>query len=247
MPLLTTIKMIASKLKLFCLLAVLLLWVNKVLLADTVSVSVKDYQLELRDFDAKKMDAYKADRNFIYDRTPPGQTPWEKFWRWLMSKLDNWFSDSRAGHVFNNYIKYILIAAVVLLIIRLLLKADIGALFFRAPKGRKSLEHEVLDENIHEMDFEMLIEQAISGHDYRKAVRLYYLKTLKQLSDKGLLDWQINKTNYDYQLELAKTPHAQPFQQLTLLFDYVWYGEMGVDKTQFGEIRDNFVQFQRKV
>ena len=56
--------MIASKLKLFCLLAVLLLWVNKVLLADTVSVSVKDYQLELRDFDAKKMDAYKADRNY---------------------------------------------------------------------------------------------------------------------------------------------------------------------------------------
>ena len=61
------------------------------------------------------------------------------------------------------------------------------------------------------------------------------------------MDWQINKTNYDYQLELAKTPHAQPFQQLTLLFDYVWYGEMGIDKTQFGEIRDNFVQFQRKV
>lgn len=248
MALITTIKTIFSNLKLLCLLA-LLLWANRALLADSISTttSVKDNRLELRDFDEQKIEAYKKSRDFMYDREPPGKTPWERFWQWLMRHLDNWLSDSKAGYVFDNYVKYLLIVAVVLVVVKLLLKANLNALFFRRANANKMLGHEVLDENIHEMDFDGLVERAITERDYRKAVRLYYLKTLKQLTDKGLLDWQINKTNYDYQLELEKTVHFQPFRELSLLFDYVWYGEMPIDKEQFGGIRDSFVQFQRKL
>ena len=248
MALLTTIKTLFSKLKLYCLLIFLLL-ASRVLLADSITTAtpVKDTRLELRDFDEQKIEAYKKSRDFMYDREPPGKTPWERFLQWLMRHLDDWLSDSKAGYVFDNYVKYVLIAVVVLVVVKLLLKADITALFFRRARAKKMLGHEVLDENIHEMDFDGLIEKTITERDYRKAVRLYYLKTLKQLTDKGLLDWQINKTNYDYQLELSNTAHFQPFRELSLLFDYVWYGEMPIDKEQFGGIQNNFVQFQRKL
>ena len=226
-----------------------LLLASRVLLADSTSTDTlaKDANLELRHFDEQKIEAYKHNRDFMYDREPPGKTPWEKFWQWLRKRLGEWLSDNKVGYVFDNYVKYLLIAVVILVVVKLLLKADINALFFRSGGAKKMLGHEVLDENIHEMDFDGLIEKTIRERDYRKSVRLYYLKTLKQLTDKGLLDWQINKTNYDYQLELLKTEHFQPFRELSLLFDYVWYGEMPIDKEQFGGIRDNFVQFQRKL
>jgi hypothetical protein len=52
-----------------------------------------------------------------------------------------------------------------------------------------------LNENIHEIDYDQDIKEAIAAGNYSLAVRLLYLQTLKTLSDNALIKWNINKTN----------------------------------------------------
>ena len=42
------------------------------------------------------------------------------------------------------------------------------------------------------------IKQALQSSDYRQAVRLRYLQTLKYLEDEGKIDWQPSKTPSQY-------------------------------------------------
>ena len=129
----------------------------------------------------------------------------------------------------------------------MLYKAEfLGGLF-----GRKAeedlLAYHRLTENIHELDFSTLIEEAIEGHNYRLAIRLYYLKTVKQLTDKQHIHWQPTKTNRVYVDELGSSVLRKEFEQLTSQFEYVWYGEFQVTETEFHLLRDQFQFFLGKV
>jgi hypothetical protein len=49
-------------------------------------------------------------------------------------------------------------------------------------------------DNIHEINFDKLIQQSAAQQDYRLAVRFWYLKMLKVMSDADLIHWEISKT-----------------------------------------------------
>lgn len=208
--------------------------------------SVVPSKVQERAFDPAKIDQYRNNRDFFYDRPKAAQTPWERFLKWLGDKLDQWLSDSDAGYAFDHYIRYVLYAIAIAMVVWLLWRVNVGALFFKRPR-RTSISHELLDEDIHQLDFEQLIQQAIQEQNYRRAVRLHYLRTLKKLADNHIIDWQINKTNHHYQTELRQTPHATQFAQLTQLFDYVWYGEMPINPASFDQVQTQFIQFEQKI
>lgn len=81
--------------------------------------------------------------------------------------------------------------------------------------------------------------------NYRLVVRLLYLKTLKQLSDRELIHWLPEKTNQAYVLEIADQAKQQEFAQLTTQFEYIWYGEFFIDKNSFAPIQESFHQFNQ--
>ena len=83
--------------------------------------------------------------------------------------------------------------------------------------------------------------------NFRLAVRLQYLQVLKKLSDKGYIDWRINKTNTDYVDEIKSKSFSGMFTRLTFDFEYVWYGEKQVNQEEFFEIRQQFQQFNKQV
>jgi hypothetical protein len=91
-------------------------------------------------------------------------------------------------------------------------------------------------ENIHQVDFDPLIAEAIRNGDYRGAVRLLYLKGLRTLSERGLIDWRRDALNHEYLRQLERTDLADPFARCTLLFEYVWYGDFPLDEATFGSI-----------
>ena len=101
--------------------------------------------------------------------------------------------------------------------------------------------------NIHELNFDQLIAEAIEKRYFRRAVRLFYLKSLKSMTDKNLIDWRPYKTNYDYQLELNKTPLEEPFSELTYLFNHVWYGNFELNEELFGDAKRQFLEFERLI
>ena len=109
------------------------------------------------------------------------------------------------------------------------------------------IDTQTIAEHIHEFDLPTLIQQAIAQKDFTVATRLYYLLTIKTLSDKNLIHWKKDKTNRNYLNELTALDTKSQFSQLTNIFERVWYGEVAVNEAIFGEIEEQFKRFNTAI
>ena len=91
----------------------------------------------------------------------------------------------------------------------------------------------VEEDTIYGVDFARGIADALSRSDYREAVRLLYLQTLKQLSDEKRIDWQLYKTPTQYVYEVR----MPAFRQLTNHFLRVRYGNFEATEALFHVMR----------
>lgn len=136
-----------------------------------------------------------------------------------------------------NVLLYMLAIAVLVAIVLAVLKVDAFRMLTKTESG---VTKGVFHENIHEMDFDTLIQDALSKRDFRNAVRLVFLQSLKLLSDKQHIDWQPGKTNHDYLDEVQASEVKNGLGQLSYYFDYAWYGGFPISETQFGRVKTIF-------
>ncbi len=106
---------------------------------------------------------------------------------------------------------------------------------------------DLLEEDLTSVDFDADIAAAAARGDYRRAVRLFYLKALRELADRNLIVWRREKTNHDYVAELRRSPLRRPFSELTYLFEHIWYGAFPVDEAAFGRMRRAFARFDERL
>lgn len=199
-------------------------------------------KVELRRFDEQAIKNYSKKRDFIYDDTVAVPSAWDRFWAWVWSLVREVLGNKLGGTI----IKYILVALVIALIVFIMLK--LMGIDYKLLTNRSkpiAVPYQEGLENIHEIDFDEQIEQAMQMGNYRLVVRLLYLKTLKQLSDRELIHWLPEKTNQAYVLEIADQAQQQEFAQLTTQFEYIWYGEFFIDKNSFAPIQESFHQFNQ--
>lgn len=111
----------------------------------------------------------------------------------------------------------------------------------------QNLNEEEPAEDIFEMNFEKEIQKAIDNKDYRMAVRLLYLQTLRDLSNKNLINYTHEKTNADYLFQLAGTSYYKKFFQLTRDFDYTWYGQFELSQESFSIVHKDFSSFKEQL
>ena len=183
------------------------------------------------------------DDDYKYDRKGPApKTWWDEFKEWFWRKIGEIF-DSEGGSIGFKIFEYLLIAAAIVLIIYLLIKNDIRALFYGKSASVK-IDFSELEEDIHTINFDELIAEALSKKDYRKAVRIHFLKLLKELTDKNLINWKIDKTNNDYLIELANSKYSSQFKDLAITYEYVWYGDFHLDETNFKSTVSKFQSFK---
>lgn len=218
-----------------------------VLKMDTAKVNV-------RHLDNAVIAAHSKQPEFQYkddiDTTPSW---WDRFWRWFWDLFKPIKLGKHSMSPFLKVLLYILqylilaagLAAVVFLVLKLM-GIDMLSIFRRKSMSANLPFTESL-ENIHDINFDDEIERAVSQHNYRLAVRMLYLKCLKQLSDAHLIKWQIDKTNSAYIDELTNTYQRQLFQSLTLQFEYVWYGEFAIDGQTFKNINTVFQDFNKGI
>ncbi len=109
------------------------------------------------------------------------------------------------------------------------------------------LAYSVSNEDIHGIDFDVAIRQAIERRDFKTGVRLLYLQSLKQLADLGLIDWKINKTNVTYVHEIIDSHRQQDFRRLTNQFENNWYGDREIGETEFNAVWEQFNTFNTKI
>jgi Domain of unknown function (DUF4129) len=184
---------------------------------------------------------FKEDKDFIYDESK-SLNWWDAFWLWLGNLLSK-FLGSKTFGFFQKYLGYVIILAAIIIVILVLNKSKLSGLFYYSRENKISGFKE-MKENINKIDFDALISEAVSKTDYRIAVRLYYLKTLKLLADRKLIDWNINKTNHNYIKEIKEAKLKNTFEELTNLFEWIWYGELPVEAYMFKKTKNIFMDFQ---
>ncbi|GAA3942011.1 DUF4129 domain-containing protein [Chitinophaga oryziterrae] len=118
--------------------------------------------------------------------------------------------------------------------------------------GRKStsIDDEIVALSEEELDlrtYEKQVQAAIAAGKLRLAVRLLYLQTLRLLSDKELIVFSKEKTNAAYLRAMAQTTWYKSFANLTLDYEYIWYGEIPVNEAQFETIHRHFNQFMNEL
>lgn len=125
-------------------------------------------------------------------------------------------------------------STVIIIIVGVVLAALLVAfIVVKRPKlffsDKPATDYEVEDDNIYGIDFDTLIAQAIDAENWRQACRLSYLRLLRQLSDNGLITWQISKTPTQFAREYPNPD----FSRMTNLFLRIRYGGYATTRSDY--------------
>ena len=191
---------------------------------------------QIRTIPPEVMERYRNDSDFDY-RFGYEQTIswWEQFKRWLAEQLSRLFGSVEIDFPID-WLLYIFCAAAIIFAILKLMGVSIGGLFRRDESAGRMDMQPVMEQNIHKINFEEEISRAQQSQNYRKAVRLLYIWTLKRLADADHIHWHPGKTNADYQLELQQSPLLPDFSSLSIYYEYAWYGEFPVDAPLYEKV-----------
>lgn len=201
--------------------------------------------VEVRQPLAEQQQELLNNKDYKYDhKNPASKTLWERIKEWFWQKINDLFN-TKSGAIGLIILKYVLIVTAIALIIMLLLKNNIRALFYGKSAGIP-IDFKEFDEDIHKINFNELISTAVSEKDYRRAVRLHFLKLLKELTDKSLITWKIDKTNNDYSIELSNSEYEKQFKELAISYEYIWYGNFILNELNFKTTIEKFKQFERE-
>ena len=202
--------------------------------------------VQARDFDSAKLYSFKKDPIFQYEKVVESpKSLWDRFWDWFWSLIDRIFNTKSGGAVFQWTVISIAVIILVYFIIKISGMSNAG-LFGKNNKGEK-LAYSEMSEDIHSIDFDNEIQKAIDEKNFRLAVRLLYLQSLKKLTDNGNINWQPNKTNLTYWQELGGSKYQQSFFDITRQFEYNWYGNRAATPEEFKLLRQTFNDFNSQL
>lgn len=114
-------------------------------------------------------------------------------------------------------------------------------------QGKEQEAYEDTEDTIYGIDFDAVISQALGREDYREAIRMIYLRSLKSLSDSQQIDWQPFKTPSQYVRELSAacslrsggaTANPTAFRALTTHFLRVRYGNFPATRALYDEVEN---------
>lgn len=137
--------------------------------------------------------------------------------------------------------------AVVWIIIIVIVLALIALIIYAIVKnsgGNKGIKSSLEDVEIHDInpmeipktELELRLEEALKKEDYRECIRIYFIFTMKELTEKGHIRWEKEKTNMNYLTEVFGKPFFANFSNTVSLFEVVWYGKREVSKAQYQQI-----------
>ncbi|PJJ83834.1 hypothetical protein [Mucilaginibacter auburnensis] len=200
-------------------------------------------KVEKRNLDKHALQEYLKQDDFKYDDTYNGVSLWDRFWHWFWSLFDAKYT-SLAGRVITYTLFALGVAGVVFLIMKL---AGVNPFWvIRGKSANANVPYSEHLENIHELNIDEEIGKAVSVGNYRLAVRMLYLKSLKQLNEAGSIQWDINKTNSQYSNEINNAEQRLHFNLLTRQFEYIWYGEFNIDAKAFAQVSAMFNDLKLK-
>ncbi len=206
--------------------------------------AVDSSQITLNTFPKDFKQKYR-DAEFIYEFKAPEKNAWDRFKEWLADIFRNFFNftnDADSMHAVEivlNSIAVPIVVLVIYLIAKALLNKE-GRWIFGKSSDAKIIRYDDIENNLHLQDFKKLIANAQQSGDKRLVIRYYYLWLLQKMTDRQLIEWDIEKTNSDYYREIKTAAAKDRFAYVSYLYDYVWYGEFELDDTTYDKTRAAF-------
>ncbi len=196
---------------------------------------------------------YFSDESWKYDqdKVKSKQEPnvFDRMWNGFWEKVLDSFQNGNHNQSFNpwNILWILIIVTIIVLVILKVTNSGVSTIFAGKTRRKESPNATLEDVDIHNINYEQQILEAISKKDFRLAIRLWFLRTLKTFSDKELLRWQIDKTNSDYYYELSGSKYQQDFGDVSKVYDYIWYGEFPVDESSYKNAEEKFSMLYKDI
>lgn len=218
---------------------------------DSLTVKYDIAPIEVQQINEEDLTEFRNNPKFDYEVIETNPTWWDDFKTWLGNLFLRFFEwifgvEEAAGAlvVFLRILPYLLLALLLFILIRFFMSVNSSA---RANSESKKPFVALSEEEhiIKNEDIQVLIQKALDDKNYRLAVRYYYLFILQLMSEKELIDWQLQKTNHDYENEIQKPDLKKAFTQITRWYDYVWYGDFVIDEAQYQKAEVTFSGLQK--
>jgi hypothetical protein len=189
---------------------------------------------------------------FVYEIKTPEKNAWDRFKEWLARIFQTIFkfSSERTSMSVVMFILKTIAILVVIFVVYLIVKAILnkeGQWIFGKNSSKKIVSTDEIERNLHETDFEKLLKETLLAGQKRISIRYYYLWLLKKMSEKGIIKWDIEKTNSDYLYEITNETRRDEFAYLSYLYNYIWYGEFELDEATFEKAKTAFEKTIRSI
>lgn len=95
-----------------------------------------------------------------------------------------------------------------------------------------------------ESDLRAMLQQYRDEKNFRDAIRIQYLLTLRYLESQNRIRLEAKATNQDYLRQMEKDPANAQFAFLTRIYEYAWYGELPVSEQNYQAAEARFNSFK---
>uniref|UniRef100_UPI00404AA748 DUF4129 domain-containing protein n=2 Tax=Flavobacterium sp. TaxID=239 RepID=UPI00404AA748 len=192
------------------------------------------------------------DSDFVYEAELTENNWWGRFKEKLANFFQNLFNlnSSKSSQNFVDILLKTLAVLIIIVVIFFIVKAILnkeGQWIFGKSSDKRLLKIKDVEKNIHLIDFEKLIQETIKSGDSRLAIRYYYLWILKKMTEKQIIEWDLEKTNTDYVHEIKDAKLKENFMYLSYLYNNVWYGAFDIDSATFERVKVDFVTILKTI
>jgi len=202
-----------------------------------------DSLIEKQTISENDLQDYKSDKDFNYIETEHEDNFFDKAVRWLRNVLRKFWEaifgvGTAKGFIYFMFrvFPYLVLGFLIFMLVRFFLKVNSNKLILKdRKKGQINYSEE--EQIIKNENISVLITEAVKQKNYRLAIRYYYLLALKNLTETDNIEWKPQKTNEDYIKELNTSNFKFDFENITKIYDYVWYGEFNIDALKFESLK----------
>ncbi|WP_024480079.1 DUF4129 domain-containing protein [Cellulophaga baltica] len=216
-------------------------------------VRYDDTRLTVKEITKDDLSTYQGDPDFNYEEKVKEASWLDDVWAWFQNILKRIFEwvfgiDAAVGPLafFLKLLPYLLLSFLIFLLIRFFINANLRNQNNSATNansvGLSEEENIIKNENIDD-----LIANAVANKEYRLAIRYSYLMILKLLTDKDMIQWELQKTNSDYLNELTQNQLKTPFKASTRLYEYIWYGDFTIDEPKYQKAALAFATLKKSI
>ncbi len=211
---------------------------KEVLIAATDTLTKVTYQYNFQE----KYNTHE----FNYDTKQPITSFFQRFLNWLSQRIGNLFNIVDSEQTLNyasNFVKFlalVIILVAVYFIVKIILNKQGNWIF--AKSSTNKIKYDAIEDNLHIIDFNKLIETTKKSGNHRLEIRYYYLWILKKLSDSETIILHHEKTNSDYCNEIISDTTKANFKYVSYLYSYIWYGEFDLTDETYESSKESFVK-----